>query len=158
MSARTGAVLSILYAVGCRGASAENTASTASAATSLTGPLAIAATTDPAADDGQWTMPAKDYASTRFSRLNEINTTTVNRLRVAWTFSTGVMAGHEAAPLVVGSTMFLVTPFPNFVYALDLGKPGAPVKWKYDPLPRAPPKASRAATSSTAARCSRTAP
>lgn len=47
-----------------------------------------------------------------------------------------MVAGHEAAPIVVGSTMFLITPFPNVVYALDLGQPGAPVKWKYDPAPR----------------------
>jgi PQQ-dependent dehydrogenase (methanol/ethanol family) len=82
-------------------------------------------------------MAAKDYASTRFSSLNEINTSNVGRMRAAWTFSTGMTAGHEAAPLVVGSTMFLVTPFPNLVYALDLSKPGAPLKWQYDPKPLA---------------------
>src|SRR5215208_5932978 len=71
-------------------------------------------------DDGQWAMPAKNYASTRFSTLDEINTGNVGRLKVAWTFSTGVTAGHEAPPLVVGSTMYLITPFPNFVFALDL--------------------------------------
>jgi PQQ-dependent dehydrogenase (methanol/ethanol family) len=86
-------------------------------------------------DDGQWVMPAKNYASTRFSGLDEINTQTVGRLGVSWTFSTGMVAGHEAAPLVVGSTMYLVTPFPNIVYALDLSRPGAPVKWQYDPKP-----------------------
>src|SRR5918993_352097 len=86
-------------------------------------------------DPAQWTMAAGDYASTRFSRLDEINTTNVSRLKVAWSFSTGAVAGHEAAPLVVGGTMFLITPFPNVVYALDLARPGAPVKWKYDPAP-----------------------
>ena len=86
-------------------------------------------------DDGQWVMPAKNYASTRFSSLDEINAQTVSRLGVSWTFSTGMVAGHEAAPLVVGSTMFVVTPFPNIVYALDLSRPGAPVKWQYDPKP-----------------------
>src|SRR4029078_1866566 len=39
------------------------------------------------------------------------------------------------APLVVGSTMFIVTPFPNIVYAFDLSKPGAPIRWQYDPKP-----------------------
>jgi PQQ-dependent dehydrogenase (methanol/ethanol family) len=86
-------------------------------------------------DDGQWVMPAKNYASTRFSGLNEINAQNVRQLRVSWTFSTGMVAGHEAAPLVVGSTMFLVTPFPNILYAFDLGRPGAPMKWRYDPKP-----------------------
>jgi PQQ-dependent dehydrogenase (methanol/ethanol family) len=84
-------------------------------------------------DDGQWVMAAKNYASTRYSTLDEINAQNVGRLKVAWTFSTGVVAGHEAAPLVVGSTMYVVTPFPNLVYALDLSQPGGPMKWKYDP-------------------------
>jgi PQQ-dependent dehydrogenase (methanol/ethanol family) len=86
-------------------------------------------------DDGQWVMPAKNYASTRFSGLTEITTQNVRDLRVAWTFSTGMTAGHEAAPLVVGSSMYLVTPFPNILYAFDLTKPGAPMKWQYDPKP-----------------------
>ena len=87
------------------------------------------------AEDGQWTMPAKDYASTRFSGLSEIDTGNVRNLKVAFTFSTGVNKGQEAAPIVVGSTMYVVTPFPNDLYALDLSKPGAPVKWKYSPEP-----------------------
>ncbi|MDT7603912.1 MAG: lanthanide-dependent methanol dehydrogenase, partial [Acidobacteriota bacterium] len=88
-------------------------------------------------DDGQWTMPAKDYASTRFSSLEEINTGNAANLKVAWTFSTGNTRGHEAAPLVVGGTMYIVTPYPNVLYALDLTKPGAPAKWKYEPKPSA---------------------
>ena len=31
-------------------------------------------------DDGQWTMAAKNYASTRFSTLTDINTGTVKNL------------------------------------------------------------------------------
>jgi PQQ-dependent dehydrogenase (methanol/ethanol family) len=87
------------------------------------------------AEDGQWTMPAKDYASTRFSGLSEITTANVKNLQVAFTFSTGVNKGHEAAPIVANGTMYVVTPFPNDLYALDLTKPGAPVKWKYSPNP-----------------------
>ena len=90
-----------------------------------------------AADDGQWVMPARDYASTRFSGLAQINRANIGQLKLAFTFSTGIVKGHEAAPLVVGSTMYIVTPFPNYVYALDLTQPGAPVKWKYDPKPAA---------------------
>ena len=86
-------------------------------------------------DDGQWVMPAKNYASTRFSGLTEINTDTVRQLGVSWTFSTGTTSGNEAAPLVVGDTMYVVTPFPNILYALDLTRPGAPVKWSFDPKP-----------------------
>ncbi|PBB52529.1 PQQ-dependent dehydrogenase, methanol/ethanol family [Mesorhizobium loti] len=86
-------------------------------------------------DDGQWTMPAKNYASTRYSELAEITEDNVKTLQVAFTFSTGVNKGQEAAPLVVGDTMYIVTPFPNILYALDLTKPGAPMKWKFEPNP-----------------------
>src|SRR5438105_7001712 len=74
--------------------------------------LPTGATRSAETDDGQWLMPAHDYASTRFSALTEINTGNVSRLQAAWTFSTGVERGHEAAPLVVGSTMYVVTPYP----------------------------------------------
>jgi PQQ-dependent dehydrogenase (methanol/ethanol family) len=86
-------------------------------------------------DDGQWAMPAKNYAATRFSSLDEITPANVKQMGVAWTFSTGVTAGHEGPPLVVGDTMYLVTPWPNILYAFDLTKPGAPMKWQYDPKP-----------------------
>src|ERR1700712_1098193 len=86
-------------------------------------------------DDGQWLLPAKDAASTRFSQLTEINDRTVVRLTPAFTFSTGLKHGHEAAPLIVGSTMYVATPFPNTLYAFDLTKPGASVKWRFDPHP-----------------------
>jgi PQQ-dependent dehydrogenase (methanol/ethanol family) len=89
------------------------------------------------ADDGQWVRPAKDYASTRFSSLTEINTTNARNLRVVSTFSTGFVRGHEAAPIVANGTMYIVTPFPNTVYALDLSKPGLPLKWQYNPKPEA---------------------
>ncbi|MCU1291872.1 MAG: Pyrrolo-quinoline quinone, partial [Bryobacterales bacterium] len=86
-------------------------------------------------DDGQWVMAAKNYASTRYSTLDQINGTNVNTLKLAWTFSTGLTRGHEAAPLVVNNTMYIVTPYPNYLYALDLTKPGAPMKWMYEPNP-----------------------
>src|SRR5687768_7643025 len=77
-------------------------------------------------------MAAKDYASTRFSSLDEINRSNVTALKVSWTFSTGLHKGHEAAPLVVDETMYLTTPFPNVLHAIDLRSPGV-AKWSYDP-------------------------
>ena len=87
------------------------------------------------AADGQWTMPAKNYASTRFSELDQITADNVKHLQAAWTFSTGVPKGHEAAPLVVGSTLYIVTPYPNYLYAIDLAQPGGALKWTYNPHP-----------------------
>jgi len=85
--------------------------------------------------DGEWTMPAKNYAGTRFSDLNQINAQNVSHLQVAWTFSTGLTHGHEAAPLVVNNTMYIVTPYPNYLYAIDLTQPGGQLKWTYKPHP-----------------------
>jgi PQQ-dependent dehydrogenase (methanol/ethanol family) len=87
-----------------------------------------------AKDDGQWTMPGKDYASTRFSGLAQITAANARRLRPVWSFSTGVLGGHEGQPLVVGKTMYVVTPYPNVVYAFDLTKEGYPLRWKYRPF------------------------
>jgi lanthanide-dependent methanol dehydrogenase len=87
------------------------------------------------ADDYQWRMAAKDYSSTRFSTLSEINKTNAKSLKVAWTFSTGLTRGHEAAPLVVDGSLYIVTPWPNQLYAFDLAKPGSPPKWVFDPKP-----------------------
>jgi lanthanide-dependent methanol dehydrogenase len=84
-------------------------------------------------DDGQWVLPSKNYASTRYSTLGQITTENVKRLKSAWTFSTGALRGHEGQPLVVGTTMFAHSAFPNHIYALDLAKEGAPIKWKYTP-------------------------
>lgn len=100
------------------------------AAPSIAAPVAAAPP-----DDGQWSMPAKNYASTRFSELTEINESNVRNLQVAFTFSTGVNKGQEAAPIVVKDTMYIATPYPNILYALDLSKPGAPIKWKFEPNP-----------------------
>src|SRR3954447_12975699 len=76
------------------------------------------------AEDGQWTMPSKNYASTRYSGLNEVNRANVARLKLAFTFDTHNRKGHEAAPLVVGNMMYLTTPYPNHVWALDLAQGG----------------------------------
>ena len=86
-------------------------------------------------DDGQWTRATKDYANTRYSSLDQINTSNVQNLKVAFTFDTGTTRGQEAAPLVVNNTMYVVTPWPNKLFALDLTKPGAPLKWSFSPNP-----------------------
>jgi lanthanide-dependent methanol dehydrogenase len=90
--------------------------------------------------DGQWLRAAGDFSNTRFSPLSQVTTANVSKLKVAWTFSTGTQYGHEAAPLIVGDTLYVVTPFPNILYALDLTKPGAPVRWSFRPKPNASSK------------------
>jgi PQQ-dependent dehydrogenase (methanol/ethanol family) len=79
-----------------------------------------------------WVMPTGNYANTRYSELAQINADNVGKLQAAWSFSTGVLRGHEGGPLVIGSTMYLVGPFPNPVFALDLDNNGR-LLWKYEP-------------------------
>ena len=90
----------------------------------VTAHVAAAAT---ASGAGDWPMAAHDYASTRYlaARRHQRARTSAT-LKLAFTFSTGVLRGHEAAPLIVAATtMFIVTPYPNIVYALDLSAAGS---------------------------------
>ncbi|MET3354750.1 lanthanide-dependent methanol dehydrogenase XoxF5 [Xanthobacter autotrophicus] len=83
-------------------------------------------------DPNQWALQTGDYANTRYSKLKQITADNVGKLQVSWTFSTGVLRGHEGSPLVVGDVMYVHTPFPNIVYALDLKNEGK-IIWKYEP-------------------------
>ncbi len=84
------------------------------------------------ADENNWCMQQGNYAATRYSKLDQINTKNVGSMKVAWTFSTGVLRGHEGSPLVIGNMMYLHTPFPNIVYALNLDDENK-IVWKYEP-------------------------
>ena len=80
----------------------------------------------------QWAIQTGDYANTRYSELDQITRENVGDLRVAWTFSTGVLRGHEGGPLVVGNMMYVHTPFPNNIFALDLSDNGR-IVWRHTP-------------------------
>ena len=84
------------------------------------------------ADPGQWAVQTGDYAATRHSALTEIDRTNVARLAPVWSVSTGVLRGHEGGPLVVDGVMYVHTPFPNAVLALDLAREGR-ILWSYQP-------------------------
>lgn len=83
-------------------------------------------------DPNQWAIQTGDYKNQRYSKLDQINKDNVGDLQVAWTFSTGVLRGHEGSPLVIGDMMYVHTPFPNIVYALNLADEGK-IVWKYEP-------------------------
>jgi PQQ-dependent dehydrogenase (methanol/ethanol family) len=85
-----------------------------------------------AQNPNNWAKPGLNDSATRYSTLKQIDTGNVGKLQVAWMFSTGVLRGHEGAPLVIGNMMYVHTPFPNIVYALDLDH-DAKIVWKYEP-------------------------
>lgn len=78
-----------------------------------------------------WAIWGGDYAGTRYSKLDQINAGNVGKLQVAWTFSTGVLRGHEGGPLVIGDTLYVHTPFPNNVFSINLAD--QTINWKYEP-------------------------
>jgi lanthanide-dependent methanol dehydrogenase len=106
-------------------------------------PLALAALAVPgitSANDGlaklianpdNWAMQAGDFFNQRYSALTQINKSNVKNLQAAWTFSTGVLRGHEGGPLVIGDTLYVHSAFPNKVFAIDLNT--LKIKWKYEP-------------------------
>lgn len=83
-------------------------------------------------NENNWVSAAGNYNNQRYSKLAQINKDNVADLKMAWTFSTGVLRGHEGNSLVIDGTMYVHTAFPNIVFALDLNNEGA-IKWKYEP-------------------------
>jgi lanthanide-dependent methanol dehydrogenase len=91
-------------------------------------------------DPNYWVMPAGNYWQWRYSELKEINNENADKLQAAWTFSTGVLRGHEGGPLVLpasatglkGDTLFIHAPFPNNVFAINLDT--LEVVWEYVPV------------------------
>lgn len=83
------------------------------------------------ANPKNWAMQAGDMYNQRYSKLNQINAGNVGKMQVAWTFSTGVLRGHEGSPLVIDGVMYLHSPFPNKVFAINLDDQS--ILWKYEP-------------------------
>ena len=105
------------------------------AGTMLSGGAALAQNVDLMNADkmpSEWVMPAGDYANHRYTPLKQINAENVHSLHPVWTFSTGVLRGHEGGPLIIGNVMYVHTPFPNIVFALDVADQGR-ILWKYEP-------------------------
>jgi len=97
--------------------------------------LALAATTAAAQD---WPSYGNDPGGSRWSPLAQIDRGTVERLTVAWRFSTGEAGpafatrrrtSFEATPLVIDGTMYVSTPLGR-VFALDAAT--GRERWRYD--------------------------
>jgi glucose dehydrogenase len=65
-----------------------------------------------------WVQVGQDAGHTKYSTLDQINTSNVHRLERAWTFHTGDRSGFfESTPLVIDGVMYLSGQ--NGVFALD---------------------------------------
>jgi lanthanide-dependent methanol dehydrogenase len=132
-------VVALVIATACRGTSTHPGMASADPPAVARGDVALPSTPPPvptvgatAGSVGEWPIDGRNTALTRYSELNQITAANVAELQSAWSLSTGELHGHEGTPLVVGSTMYIVTPFPGVAYALDLAHSGQ-VKWEFRP-------------------------
>ncbi len=79
-----------------------------------------------------WPITGKNYNANNYSKATQISAENVKNLRAAWSFSTGLLHGHEGTPLVVNGKMYVHTSFPNNTFALDLKDPGK-ILWQHKP-------------------------
>ena len=63
-----------------------------------------------------------------YSGLDEINENNIDELEPVWTFSTGVLGGHESPPIVNDGVMFITTPG-NLLYAIEADT--GDLLWRY---------------------------
>src|SRR6059036_4059807 len=57
-------------------------------------------------EEGDWLMVRRTYDGWGYSPLDQITTKNVEKLQPVWGFSTGVVSGHEAPPIVNNGVMF----------------------------------------------------
>lgn len=105
---------------------------TAGAVLTLAGAAATAPALAAPAAGAEWTTPSGTLQGTRYSSLTDITPANAGRLVREFAFPTGSKNSHQGQPLVVGATMYIVTPFPNKLIALDLTRPGQ-TRWTYSP-------------------------
>jgi len=79
-------------------------------------------------EDGDWLMVRRTYDGWGYSPLEQVTTKNVQRLFPVWEFSTGMVSGHEAPPIVNNGVMFVATPG-NQVIAIE-AKTGKPL-WRF---------------------------
>ncbi|HTS25226.1 MAG TPA: PQQ-dependent dehydrogenase, methanol/ethanol family [Bryobacteraceae bacterium] len=69
-------------------------------------------------EPGNWLTYSRDYSGQRYSPLDQVNTTNVSKLHIAWIKQVDEADTFETSPIVVDGTLYLTEP-PNVVEALD---------------------------------------
>jgi alcohol dehydrogenase (cytochrome c) len=80
-------------------------------------------------DPNNWLHYGRDYQTTRFSPLSQINAANVTKLVPKWNLSFGVLEGQNSQAVVVNGVVYVTSSF-NRAWALD-GVSGR-VLWKYE--------------------------
>jgi PQQ-dependent dehydrogenase (methanol/ethanol family) len=81
-----------------------------------------------------WAASTGAAGDARSSALSAITTDNVAQLKLIFSFQLPANAGYAAIPQTVGDTLFVLTPFPHTLYALEAyGAAAGSVKWRYSP-------------------------
>uniref|UniRef100_Q07KS9 Pyrrolo-quinoline quinone n=1 Tax=Rhodopseudomonas palustris (strain BisA53) TaxID=316055 RepID=Q07KS9_RHOP5 len=125
-----GAVALIGAALCAGGAFAQASKGSAEHIKAVTGAVDGAAIVANAKTTNDWPSYGLDYAETRFSKLDQINTDNVKSLGLQWSYNLGSDRGVEATPLVVDGIMYVTASW-SVVHAVDV-RSGKKI-WTYDP-------------------------
>jgi alcohol dehydrogenase (cytochrome c) len=82
-----------------------------------------------AQSDNGWLMYRRSYESTGYVPFDSINASNVSKLKIAFSYRSGLLQGHEGAALVNGRYMYVTTPM-DHVVALDSLRGN--VLWSYN--------------------------
>jgi len=94
-----------------------------------------------ARQDTDVVQPSINYNGWNYSTFDQISLDNVSELALAWTLQLGVLDEYQASPLVVGDTMYIVSPVnqatgtgqtPNTLMAIDLTTDGT-ILWEFRP-------------------------
>ena len=129
--AQTALAIGFGLAISCASALAQNAAKGSAdhikAVTSAVDGASIKANT---ATSNDWPTIGLDYAETRFSKLNQINTDNVKKLGLVWSYPLESSRGVEATPVVVDGIMYQTASW-SVVHAIE-ARTGKKI-WSFDP-------------------------
>lgn len=111
-------------------AAAQDSKGSAAHIRAVTGAVDSAAIVANAKTTKDWPSYGLDYAETRFSKLDQINTDNVKQLGLQWSYSLGSERGVEATPVVVDGIMYVTASW-SVVHAIDT-RTGKKL-WTFDP-------------------------
>ncbi|MGE0434842.1 MAG: PQQ-dependent dehydrogenase, methanol/ethanol family [Planctomycetota bacterium] len=80
-------------------------------------------------DAQNWLLYGRDYQTTRYSPLSQVNRDNVRQLKAAWQLSFGVLDGQDSQAVAVNGTVYVTSSY-NKVWSVD-GATGK-VNWKYE--------------------------
>ncbi len=96
--------------------------------------LSLTGTAQRGTASGEWRHYGGDAGGTKYSALDQINASNVNKLQIAWRWKTSSLGGAvdsnwEVTPLMIGTTLYFTAGATRSAVAVDAAS--GDLKWKY---------------------------